>query len=365
MKTYTSGAIALVFMLILLTHISCNSKTEMLPKLADENNLVFTSTYQLGGISISGQLSISKGTHQGTVMFAIKNNTKKSITIQSDAITIKSPSGYVNFPSKNSNGVFHIPKSSLKTCTLYFQIINNPILYQRYGLPGDIQDKYFISVDFILNEDGSPAVPGTMQFTIAKELYQKYLEQYGIEHKLTSYEPIINSNLFIAEETEYIIQNNLLKKDHHDDEDKQIEVIPEPQVILSGNELVLDQIICKFSPYKIQDTFYLYVKLINRYPDPIQFDSSQFSIITDSPEQTLNSDKFDFTELKHALSPLNTSTPNHVLVLNQNERADFTIAFQYSEINNPKKIQIIPKGISIYQKELPLIGIPLEYQAVP
>jgi hypothetical protein len=298
-------------------------------------------------------------------MFAIKNNTKKSITIQSDAITIKSPSGYVNVPSKNSNGVFHIPKGSLKTCTLYYHIITNPILYQRYGFPGDIQDKYFIPVDFILNEDGTPAAPGTMQFTISRELYQKFLEQYGIEHKLTSYEPIMNSDLFIAEETNYIIEHHLLKKDHHDEEVNQSEVITEPQIILSGDELVLDQIICKFSPYKIQDTFYLYVKLINRYPDPIQFDSSQFSIITDFPEQTLNSDKFDFTELKHARSPLNTSTPNHVLVLNQNERADFTIAFQYSEINDSKKIQIIPKGLSIYQKELPLIGLPLEYQSSP
>ncbi|MEW6564588.1 MAG: hypothetical protein AB1404_03705, partial [Spirochaetota bacterium] len=224
MKTYTSGAIALVFMLILLTHISCNSKTEMLPKLSEDSFLVFSSEYQTGGISISGQLGISKGTHQGTVLFAIQNNSKNSITIQSDTITIKSPMGYVNFPSNNSNGVFHIPHGSLKTCTIYYQIINNPILYQRFGLPGDIQDKYLIPVDFILNENGSTAASGTMQFTIAKELYQKYLEQYGIEHKLTSYEPIMNSNLFIAVETEYIIQNNLLKKDHHDEEDKQSEV---------------------------------------------------------------------------------------------------------------------------------------------
>lgn len=366
-KQYKLEILVSFCILFLLSNISCSFRNEALPTISEENSLIFTATsYKADGISISGKLGISQATYQGELVLAIKNRTPKPLMVEPGLIAIKSPAGYTNFPYKSSIGAFEIPRGSTKTITIYFNIINNPRLYQRYSLSGDIQDKYFMPIDFIINEDGSPAMLGIIEFTVSKEQYKKYLNQHGIEHKLTGYEPQMNSTLFTAEETKYILDHHLLKKDHHDDEDKQSEVIPEPQVILSGDELVLDQIICKFSPYQIQDTFYLYVKLINRYPDPIQFDSSQFSIITDSPEQTFNSDKFDFTELKHALSPLNTSTPNHVLVLNQNERADFTIAFKPSEINNPKKIQIILKGLSMYQKEeLPLIGIPLEYQAGP
>jgi len=359
--------------LLLLIVFSCSQRTTASPeKGLDKTALIFTlEPYSNYGIHITGTLGIVPQTSEGTLVLAIKNGSNSSISIQTSLLTLKSDSGYENLPYKSSVSELTLKKGASKTITLNYAIINNPFLYQRYGLAGDIRNKYWITDDFINFNNKSPSDSRTIQCIISEDVYQSYLKEYGIEKDITTYETGISNGAFLQQQGQYLKQHKLLMTEHHDDENTQNEKPEEPAVLLSGDEIVLNQLICKFSPYKIKDTYYLSIKIINRYPDPIQIDSSKFTILVgtsasnnENKTEVWVSQALDFTTIKQNYSPLNERTGKEVLVLQQNDRVNMTFSFRKTNTTNTKDtvIYIIADGLTMYKQEIPLIGIPLLYK---
>jgi len=363
--------IFLIFLLVIV--FSCSQQKELAPEeVFDKTTLTFTLTpYANKGIQITGTLDISTKTSEGTLILNIYNGSDTAISIQTSLITIKSDSGYENIPYKYPAPELTIKKKSSETITLYYKIINNPVLYQRYGLAGDIKNKYWITDDFININNKSPSDSRTIQCIISEDTYQNYLNEFGIEKELITYNPGLDNQTFLQQQGQYLKQHNLLITEHHDDENTKNESLEEPAVLLSGDEIVLNQLICKFSPYKIKDTYYLYFKIINRYADPVQIDSSKFKILVgtsasnnENKTEVWLSQALDFTKIKQNYSPLNERTGKEVLVLQQNDRVNMTFSFRQTNTTNTKDtvIYIIADGLTMYKQEIPLIGIPLLYK---
>lgn len=352
--------------------ISCDLLRTKSERGLDKKALVFTlDPFQKNGLQGTGTFSISPTTGEGFLVLSVKNISSDLVSIETDLITVKSDMGYQNLPYKSSVPKLILKKGLSETVKLNYSIVNNPRLYQRYGLAGDIQNRYWINLNFTINNDKTYIVSETIQCMLPEDIYKNYLKEFGIEQNLATYETRMSNTAFSQQQKQYLKQHQLLVKTHDAHEEIQNGFDPEPFILLSGDEIVLHQVVCKFSPYKIRDTYYLSIKLINKSIDPIQIDSSKFKILvgtftqnTENKNEIWQSEPFDFTNKKQNLSQLNDLTAKEILVLNQNDRVTITLSFKKTnnvETDNTS-IALVTEGLTIYRHAIPLIGMPLLYE---
>lgn len=286
------------------------------------------------GVTVTGRhLSLDSKTGLFVLQLLVKNTSVRPLTV-SWADAQLTAAGSFSFAPVNVE-----PRQDtlggLKTAIWRFEFlpVNNPPLFQRYHLRGDLHQEYSLDLSFIRRGD-TPVFSQHITYRLTDQQYQDYLVADGIESRLLEYSHGESSDTFAQRQSAYLERSGALHvedphaHEHTDacdhDEDENVEERPPLFVLRSGDEFYLDQLMIKLSPYRIGTDLFVHCRIINRLPAPVVFSSEEIRIV--SGNRVLNTG-YDFSAEKAVLSPINADFPASVLVLGQNDRAAFTLRF--------------------------------------
>lgn len=290
--------------------------------------------FKEGGVTVTGRhLSVDPEKGLFVLQLRVKNTSVRPLAVSRADAQLTAAGSFMFSPVTVEPGQDTL--GGLKTAIWRFEFlpVNNPPLFQRYHLRGDLHQEYSLDLSFIRRGE-NPVFNQHITYRLADQQYQDYLATDGIESRLVEYSHGETPDVFARHQLAYLERTGVLHiedphaHEHTDecdhDEEEAEEDRPPLFVLRSGDEYYLDQLMIKLSPYRVGTDLYVHCRIINRLPAPVVFTSQEIRIV--SGNRTLNTG-YDFTSEKASSSPINADFPASVLVLGQNDRVAFTLRF--------------------------------------
>jgi hypothetical protein len=290
------------------------------------------------GIEVTAKLTAIGSDGRLKLEVKIKNNTQKKLSINPAVATIQGDT-VNNTPYSFEGGETGLVPGGESSFISIYKPINNPFLMQKYNIRGDLKKAYSMDLSFIGDVSGQPLVSSKVDFEIADQEYADYLSKFGIEKDFQGYNLALNREIFTSMQKKYMLENKIYVVNDHDaheghdgheeHSDEKPDSMNEISLVVSGNEVMIDNIMMKAVGYKIKDTFTVFFRIINRKPEVLTIDVKKFILKTEGKEYNPANDF-----LKDNPGIPNT---NGVIRLDLNERIEFI--FEYKFGPSPKLLE--------------------------
>ncbi|NPV02016.1 MAG: hypothetical protein HPY53_11610 [Brevinematales bacterium] len=332
---------ALAFGLVLMITACGNSGSGK--KDSNEQIAVYKASpavMSTNGIDVSAKLTAIGADGRLKLEVKVKNNSQKKISVNPAMATIQADT-VNNTPYSFEGGDTGLIPGGESAFICIFTPINNPFLMQKYNLRGDLKKSYSLELSFIGDESDKPLLNSKINFETTDQEYADYLSKYGIEKNFQGYNLAVNPELFVSAQKKYFLDNKMITSHEHDEHEANEEheaetpdFMKDVNVLVSGNEILLDNIMMKIVGYKIKDTVTVFFRIINRKPEMLSIDPKKF---------ILNADGKDYNPANDFLKD-NPGLPNsnNIISLGLNERIE--LIFEYNLGSSPLLLGWEPTG---------------------
>ncbi|OHD61906.1 MAG: hypothetical protein A2014_11845 [Spirochaetes bacterium GWF1_49_6] len=283
------------------------------------------------GVEVSAKLTAIGADGRLKLEVKVKNNSQKKLSVNPAMVSIQADT-VNNTPYSFEGGDTGLVPGGESTFVCIYTPINNPFLMQKYNVRGDLKKSYSLELSFIGDDTDKPLLNSKINFEITDQEYTDYLSKYGIEKNFQGYNLAVNPELFVAAQKKYILDNKMNATHEHDEHEANEEheaetpdFMKDVSVLVSGNEILLDNIMMKIVGYKIKDTVTVFFRIINRKPEMLSIDLKKF---------ILKADGKDYNPANDFLKD-NPGIPNSngIIPLGLNERVE--LVFEYNLGSSP------------------------------
>jgi hypothetical protein len=181
------------FIPILLMIFGCQPAIQYhddLPQIP-ESNLLYTptqDTWDLDNGSVKATLSANPQNGKLSLQLSLINNSSEDWFIRYEAAAIKDADGRLTTALSYGIKKVIIPANSRQLVSFSFEPINSMDFYRKIDYKGDLKERYDFPLACIQTEKGKSLSLASLSFSIAEEVYQKYLEKDGKEADIRIYE---------------------------------------------------------------------------------------------------------------------------------------------------------------------------------
>jgi len=331
----TRKLISTLIVVVTILH-GCADKGAGLEFAADRN------TIRKNGISLTSSLTADPKSGILILKAIIKNDSKQVVTAAAFRAQLRSDSGYINIPVNTKVKNFTVSPSENRSFTLEYKPVNNPQLFQRIRFKGDLSRKYTFNPAFITDMNGRVVFSKKIRFTLKKAKYSIYKKKYGKSPKLFSLR--MDKKAFRKKHLKYY--SRLPKKKRHDGN----HTIP-ASMIISGEELMVRQMIFKMVPYLTGKRLFIFLKIINR--------SNGLSIHLNGLQVSAGGKVYKpVNGFSPGLSTDKKKSGKVKIKLQRNGRLYFHI--DYGIVDTFRKLSVSLPGL-LDENKKPLFILPLEY----
>lgn len=305
-------------------------------------------------VTVSASLSAESETGIVTVSLDIANKSRSSVFLDPALCELLASGTFSGLPyevfrdGKKFTWIdtsIEIKKREQTRIELFYKPVSDPALFERYRLSGDLSRTYAFSVSCVSLPGGKPLFAEQFEFSIPEHGYESWKAVHGLERRLSTFSYAFDRVAFVREQTRYLRDADVaLFHDAHGDTLEAEHArgaaeagagdgtgaaesggeTEEAFVRIAGDEIYLDQLLIAFAPYRIGDTVFVSVKIVNRMQEELKIDASGITLVAGGA--TYNT-SHDFSGLKSSLSLLNDRFPSGILIAGRNDRARFTLSF--------------------------------------
>ncbi len=345
--------LTVAFALTALTMLlSCSGKIDALP----EDSYVLSvdkPSLSAAGVSLSASALVLSQSGLVQIDLRLKNRTFHALTVDPAALELLYGESFTAPAFSVTPEEYTLKAFSSRSYKLLFKPINNTYLFQRYQLTGDLLREYRLNLSFIHDAQGIPLFDTALTLAMDEQSYLSYKQKSGIEDQLVSYSLSGDAGQFSAQQREYLEQTGITEVENTHTEEEEGSQVPEGEtpapdtglfVLVTGDELYLDQWLFKIAPYYTDGTLSIHVRIINRLPNQLKLYAPELKVwIGDQQFTPLE----DFSAVKQMLSPLNRDFGPETLIIGQNDRANFTLRYAVSEA--PETFNLHLDGVLTFQ----------------
>lgn len=335
-----------VLLALLCFLVSCSAK----PGSPDENLMTYRSgnaDIRSRGVRVAAALSVDPLAGIATVSLRVKNASDSPVVVNYEEAELVADGLYSSPAISVRPQDREVAPGTTTEYALEFKPVNNPSLFQRYMLTGDIRRQYSLNPGFVRLAAGTSLFGKPVDFSIPEERYSQYLNAQALESRLVSYACAENPDEFARAASAYLIQAGIaMSHDPHEEHGEGAAGLQGDELFvrMAGDEIYLDQCLIRISPYRIDGDIYVHLKIVNRMPKELKLNAANITLR--AGDRILGTSP-DFAGLKGQLTPLNREFDNETLVLGQNDRASFTL--RYEAAGPVDAFSLIPDGIVTYQ----------------
>jgi len=325
-------------------------------------------------VTVSASLSAESETGIVTVSLDIANKSRSSVFLDPALCELLASGTFSGLPyevfrdGKKFTWIdtsIEIKKREQTRIELFYKPVSDPALFERYRLSGDLSRTYAFSVSCVSLPGGKPLFAEQFEFSIPEHGYESWKVAHGLERRLSTFGYAFDRDAFVREQTRYLRDADVaLFHDAHGDTFEAEHArggaeagagdgtgaaesggeTEEAFVRIAGDEIYLDQLLIAFAPYRIGDTVFVSVKIVNRMQEELKIDASGITLVAGGA--TYNT-VHDFSGLKSSLTLLNDRFPSGILIAGRNDRARFTLSFP--GVPSAARFSLDLSGITTYR----------------
>lgn len=325
-------------------------------------------------VTVSASLSAESETGIVTVSLDIANKSRSSVFLDPALCVLLASGTFSGLPyevfrdGKKFTWIdtsIEIKKREQTRIELFYKPVSDPALFERYRLSGDLSRTYAFSVSCVSLPGGKPLFAEQFEFSIPEHGYESWKVAHGLERRLSTFGYAFDRDAFVREQTRYLRDADVaLFHDAHGDTFEAEHArggaeagagdgtgaaesggeTEEAFVRIAGDEIYLDQLLIAFAPYRIGDTVFVSVKIVNRMQEELKIDASGITLVAGGA--TYNT-VHDFSGLKSSLTLLNDRFPSGILIAGRNDRARFTLSFP--GVPSAARFSLDLSGITTYR----------------
>lgn len=325
-------------------------------------------------VTVSASLSAESETGIVTVSLDIANKSRSSVFLDPALCELLASGTFSGLPyevfrdGKKFTWIdtsIEIKKREQTRIELFYKPVSDPALFERYRLFGDLSRTYAFSVSCVSLPGGKPLFAEQFEFSIPEHGYESWKVVHGLERRLSTFGYAFDRDAFVREQTRYLRDADVaLFHDAHGDTFEAEHArggaeagggdgtgaaesggeTEEAFVRIAGDEIYLDQLLIAFAPYRIGDTVFVSVKIVNRMQEELKIDASGITLVAGGA--TYNT-VHDFSGLKSSLTLLNDRFPSGILIAGRNDRARFTLSFP--GVPSAARFSLDLSGITTYR----------------
>ena len=208
------------------------------------------------GVRVSGSLQADPETGRFYLRLQVNNASPGMIRAEWGMVRLHTDAGLMNLPLREVTDTTEIAAGEKATYELEFHPVNDGLVYQKIGRKGSFCPEYRVDLSFLKNNTGVVLFNEPLSFRAIEAGYRDYGKKHA--NRILFYSFVPDRKAF--EERHLAYWAGMEKKhadhDHH--------AGPPPSLFISGEELMLSQVLLKLVPYRMGGRLYAFLKLVNR-----------------------------------------------------------------------------------------------------
>jgi len=189
-----------------------------------------------------------------TILFAsfIENNSNDTITINPGDLQIETSKNIRSDVTWYVKNKLVIHPKSVDTSFFMFSPFNNLTLFNRIDYNGDMDSVYYITINFIHKYYNQKLFGERIKFSLDKENYNKYINQYALEKKIKLYR-IKKQDTLKEKLISNVKEQNKIR--HKKNGSNNVEI--------SSSDIMIEGAVIRLNFYSLDSDLFLQGKIIN------------------------------------------------------------------------------------------------------
>lgn len=208
------------------------------------------------GVLVAGSLQADPETGKFYLRLQVNNSSTGMIRAEWSMVRLYTDTGLMNLPLREVSEAAEIAAGDKAIYDLEFHPVNDGLLYQKIGRKGGFCPEYRVDLSFLKNSAGVVLFNEPLSFRATEAGYREYGKKHAIRTQFYSFVP--DRKEFEQRHLAYWagMEKKHAAHDHH--------AGPPPSLFISGEELMLPQVLLKLVPYRMGGRLYAFLKLVNR-----------------------------------------------------------------------------------------------------
>ncbi len=213
-------------------------------------------------LEVIGQADAKSGSI--SLELSVTNKTSRKLALDWSSIQLSSPQGWrTAIRNKKTAGYWSVGAGKDKTMVIDFLPVNSLAVYKLDKVRGDLEPEYELSFKTRQRIDYERI---TVDFE--RSVYKKYLADYGVEKNLNLHLPLVDREIFIPQQKEYLRRYF----------SREFEF--EPHIEATSDKILLNGIAFRFRMYQRNKNIEINLQLVNRSDYSVSLDSEKINLKT-------------------------------------------------------------------------------------